>query len=201
MWQCTSSGVVDGISGDVDLNFWYDKIRSINDSVTTVKLNKTSCTVVRKTTNPTFTLKATVKTTGVGGVTWKTSNKSVAVVNSGGKVTCKSKGSCYITATAKDGSNKSARCKVTVVQRVTKIKLNKTSYTLKKKGSTVKLKATCTPTKANSKKVSWKSSKKSVAVVNSSGKVTAKKKGTCYIIAKTKDGSNLSAKCKITVKK
>jgi GH25 family lysozyme M1 (1,4-beta-N-acetylmuramidase) len=203
MWQCTSTGSVDGISGNVDLNFWYDKVRTNDDdvSVTVVKLNKTSYTSIRKTKNTTFTLKATVKTTGQTGVTWKTSNKNVAVVNSAGKVTCKSKGSCYITATAKDGSKRYARCKVTVVQRVTKIKLNKTSYKLSKKGSTVKLKATCTPTKANSKKVSWKSTKTKVATVNSSGKVTAKKKGTCYIVATTKDGSKLSAKCKITVKK
>lgn len=36
--------------------------------------------------------------------------------------------------------------------------------------------------------------------VNRKGKVTAKKKGTCYITATAKDGSKKSAKCKIVVK-
>lgn len=46
--------------------------------------------------------------------------------------------------------------------------------------------------------VKWSSSKKSVATVDSKGNVTAKKKGTATISAKTKDGSVL--KCKVTVK-
>lgn len=47
------------------------------------------------------------------------------------------------------------------------------------------------------KKVTWKTSKKTVATVNSKGKVTAKKAGTATITAKV--GSK-SYKCKITVK-
>ncbi len=78
------------------------------------------------------------------------------------------------------------------------LKLNKTSLKLKK-GKTYKLKATINPTTA-SKKVKWTTNKKSVATVNASGKVTAKKKGTCYITCKTKDGSNKTKKCKVTVK-
>lgn len=47
-------------------------------------------------------------------------------------------------------------------------------------------------------KITWKSSKKSVAAVNSSGVVTAKKTGKCTITAKK---SGKSYKCSITVKK
>lgn len=47
-------------------------------------------------------------------------------------------------------------------------------------------------------KVTWKSSKKSVAVVNKSGIVTAKKVGKCNILAKK---SGKTYKCKVTVKK
>jgi uncharacterized protein YjdB len=70
------------------------------------------------------------------------------------------------------------------------VKLNKTSVSLKK-GKTVTLKV------LNTKKtVKWSSSKKSVATVNSKGKVTAKGKGTAYIYAKI---NNKTLKCKIKV--
>ena len=49
----------------------------------------------------------------------------------------------------------------------------------------------------NSGKVSWKSSKPSIATVNSSGKVTAKKTGNCTITASV-DGKTL--KCSVSVK-
>ena len=105
---------------------------------------------------------------------------------------------------ALDGSNKYATVKVTVKQPVTSVKLNRKSANLKVKGKakqkTVTLKATVYPKNANNKAVSWKSSNTRIATVNSKGKVTAKKKGTCYIYATAKDGSKKSAKCKIVVK-
>ena len=56
--------------------------------------------------------------------------------------------------------------------------INKTFITLPKKNSyTLKVKGT-------KKKVKWSSSKKKVAVVTKSGKVTAKKSGTAYITAR-----------------
>ena len=105
---------------------------------------------------------------------------------------------------ALDGSNKYATIKVTVKQPVTSVKLNKNSAILKVKGKakqkTVTLKATVNPKNANVKSVKWTTSKSKIATVNSKGKVTAKKKGTCFIYATAKDGSKKSAKCKITVK-
>ncbi|MCI8489132.1 MAG: hypothetical protein HFJ04_02590 [Lachnospiraceae bacterium] len=47
-------------------------------------------------------------------VTWKSSNTKIATVNSKGKVTAKKKGKVTITATAKDGSKKKAKFKITV---------------------------------------------------------------------------------------
>jgi uncharacterized protein YjdB len=103
-----------------------------------------------------------------------------------------------------DGSNKYANLKVTVKQPVTSVKLNKKSVALRVKGNakqkTVTLKAKVYPNNANNKTVKWSTSKSKMAIVNSKGKVTAKKKGTCYIIATAKDGSKKYAKCKITVK-
>ena len=135
---------------------------------------------------------------------WTTSNSKVAVVNSQGKITAKGRGNATIKVMALDGSNKYATVKVTVKQPVTSVKLNKKSANLKAKGKakqkTVTLKATVYPKNANNKAVSWKSSNSKIATVNRKGKVTAKKKGTCYITATAKDGSKKSAKCKIVVK-
>lgn len=136
---------------------------------------------------------------------WTTSNSKVATVSQSGKVTAKSRGTATIKATADDGRNKyTFSCKVIVKQPVTSVKLNRNSVNLKVKGNakqkTVTLKAKVYPNNANNKTVKWSTSKSKIAIVNSKGKVTAKKKGTCYIIATAKDGSKKYAKCKITVK-
>ncbi|MDD6645017.1 MAG: Ig-like domain-containing protein [Oscillospiraceae bacterium] len=204
MWQCCSDGKVAGIQGNVDINFWYDTPRSNKylamDSG--VILNRTSYTFKMSTSNPTMKLKATVQSDLEDKtVTWNSSDDDIATVDTKGRVTAKRKGTCYITAVANDGTGEFEMCEVTVKQLVTKVKLNKTSVSLSKKGKTYTLKATCTPTTANSRSVIWKTSKNSVATVNSKGKITAKKKGTCYITATAKDGSKISAKCKVTVKK
>lgn len=136
---------------------------------------------------------------------WTTSNSKVATVSQSGKVTAKSRGTATIKATADDGRNKyTFSCKVIVKQPVTSVKLNRNLVNLKVKGNakqkTVTLKAKVYPNNANNKTVKWSTSKSKIAIVNIKGKVTAKKKGTCYIIATAKDGSKKSAKCKITVK-
>lgn len=72
-----------------------------------IKLNKSKLTIYR---GKTATLKATV--TGASTkVKWKSSNLSIAVVNSKGKITAKKAGTCKITATA---NGKKAICTVTV---------------------------------------------------------------------------------------
>ena len=85
-------------------------------------------------------------------------------------------------------------------QTVTKVALSKKSVSLNR-GKKLTLKATCTPTNAYNKSVTWSTNNKNVAVVNSKGKVTAKRKGTCYITATAKDGSKKYARCKVVVKK
>lgn len=68
-----------------------------------------------------------------------------------------------------------------------------------KKGKKVTIQATVKPAKAK-QGVTYKSSKPSVAKVNSKGVVTAKKAGTAYITIKSKDGAK-SVKYKIKVVK
>lgn len=165
---------------------------------TSISLSSTS---LKMYTTQTKTLKATVKPTTASNknVTWSSSNPNVAKVDSNGKITAVAKGSAVITCKAKDGAS-SATCKVTVTKKinVNGISLNKSSKTIYK-GNTYQLTATVSPSNASNKKVTWKSDNTSVASVDSSGKVTAKKNGTAIIMATTADGKMI-ATCKVTVK-
>ena len=91
---------------------------TVKQPVTSVKLNRNSANLKVKgnAKQKTVTLRATVnpKNANNKAVTWKSSNSKIATVNSKGKVIAKKKGTCYITATAKDGSKKSAKCKIVV---------------------------------------------------------------------------------------
>ena len=84
---------------------------------------------------------------------------------------------------------------------VTSIKLNVNDTSLAlKKSKTYKLKATIAPSNAVIKSVSYSSSNKKVVTVSSSGKLTAKKKGTATITCMAKDGSGVVRKLKVKVK-
>ena len=63
------------------------------------------------------------------------------------------------------------------------------------------LKAAVAPVSAANQKVMWKSSNEKVAIVNSKGKVTAKKAGTVTITAAAKDGSKKKTAIKIKITK
>ena len=81
----------------------------------------------------------------------------------------------------------------------TGISLNHSSATLISRGQTLQLTATVTPDDATDKSVTWTSSNPAVASVSNKGLVTAIADGNATIIAKTADGSYISAKCAITV--
>lgn len=141
-------------------------------------------------------------------VSWSSSNTSVATVNSTGRVVSVSVGEATITAKAKDGSGKSASCKITVNTSpntiVKSVKLNASTGTItvyknEKYGKAFQLKATVSPSNATNPAVAWKSSNEKVAKVDANGKVISIKKGTAVITATAKDGSGRSASCTIKV--
>ena len=84
-----------------------------------------------------------------------------------------------------------------VIYKVTKVELNKTSLTLDV-GNSDTLIAAITPDNATDKSVTWESSAPGVATVDTSGKVTAVAPGTATITATTEDGSK-TATCVVTV--
>ncbi len=147
-----------------------------------------------------FYIKATVhsETATNKKVRWTSSKKSVATVSSSGKVKGKKIGTAYITATARDRSGASARCKVRVIRRITSIRLNK--YTARMLvGSTMKLRATILPRNATIKSLSWSSSDNSIATVDATGRIHGLAPGLVKIRAKAQDGSGKSAVCLLTV--
>ena len=139
-------------------------------------------------------------------VTWTTSNKNYATVSSKGKVTTKKAGAgktVKITATAKDGSGKKSVYQIKIMKHAVK------SITLKAKktvtaGKSVTVKATVKTTGKNAnKKLTWSTSNKNYATVNSKGKVVTKKAGkgkTVTITAKATDGSGKKKTVKIKMK-
>mgnify|MGYP000097071004 CR=1 FL=1 len=129
-------------------------------------------------------------------VVYSSSNSAVASVNSaGGIMTAKKVGTAVITAKTFNG--KTATCKVTVKKAPTGISLNKTKLTLKV-GEKFDLNSSL-PSGYASYSVVYTSSNPSVATVKASGGlVTAIKKGSTTITAKTYNGK--TAICSIFVK-
>lgn len=159
---------------------------------TSISLDKTSATVnagSKLTLNATVTPELAAMSSVVE---WTSSNTSVATV-ANGVVTAKKAGTATITATVGDLK---ATCKVTVVQKVTSIKVsNQSVYT----GKSAKLSVKVYPTNASNKKVSYSSSNKAVATVTSAGVVKGIKPGKATITVKALDGSGKYGKCTVTV--
>ena len=128
-------------------------------------------------------------------VTWKSADTSVATVSDTGLVKAVNNGSTVIKVTV---GSVSASCKVTVVQPVTGISLNRTALTLEALG-TFQLTARITPANAEDPRVRWSSSAPEIAAVSDTGLVTALKKGTAVITVTSMDGSNISRTCTVTV--
>ena len=160
--------------------------------VSSVSLNTATIEMVE---GETFSLVATVlpKDAEYDGVTWASSNASVASVNSG-TVTAVKEGTATITASA---GGKSATCNVKVsakIVAVTSITLDKTSLSMQV-GDTETLTATIKPEDATDKTIVWTSSDEAVVSV-SNGKITALKSGKATITAKS---GTCSADCVATI--
>ena len=138
-------------------------------------------------------------------VTWSSSNKKIATVNSSGVVTLKKKSggkSVKITATAQDGSGIKASYKITSMKGIVK-KVTISGKKSVKAGKTLKLKGKVKATNKANKKLQWKSSNTKYATVNASGKVKALKAGKgkkVKITAMATDGSGKKKSVTIKIK-
>ena len=168
-------------------------------SVTSVTLDRSTASIE---VGSSITLGATVCPENAGNrtVNWSSSNTNVATVN-GGVVCALAQGSARITATAADGSGKSASCTITVTGAtlVNSICISPDTRTMIT-GKSAYFYATVCPENADNRCVTWSSSNTSVASVNSvSGLVYAHSAGNAIIYATAQDGSDVVGTCALTV--
>lgn len=158
--------------------------------ISKIQLNKTKLTL---NTGTTYKIKVSVSPSKATDktVVWKSSNQSIASVDSKGLITAKKAGTAIITAKAKDGSEKKATCKVTVKKakepkenRVKKLTLHsKKSVNI---NGTLQLSVDIQPDGLK-KTFTWKSSNPKIATVSSKGLVKGVSSGTVKITATTND--------------
>ena len=132
-------------------------------------------------------------------VKWKSSNKKVATVSKSGYVTGKKKGTVKITATSK----KNKKAKKTIKIKVTNLKAKSVTMSKKSMSMFVTKKAALKATVKGSagfynQGVTWKTSNKRVATVDSKGNVVAKGVGSATITA-TERGGSKKATCAVKV--
>lgn len=139
---------------------------------------ETKTTVTETTTTETTTLNTTVQPTTTTSTTMPTRNVE------------------YPTETAMEEPTYTVPTVADTNVYTESIKLSKTKVTLLS-GKSTKLTVKLTPSNAN--KIIWQSSNPRIATVEN-GVVKANKKGQATITVKTTDGTNLSAKCTVTVK-
>ena len=162
--------------------------------IRTTKLTKVPKTL-SLTTGKKYTLKPVVTpSNSQEKVTYKSSNTKIATVSSTGVITAKKVGK--VTITVQSGKQKATVTltvkKAPALKAIKNVPPKKTIT----KSKTYTLKPQLYPSGAIAK-ITYTSSNKSVATVDSKGKITAKKKGTAVITVKA---GKFTAKCKVTVK-
>ena len=117
-------------------------------------------------------------------VTWKSSNKEVAMVDSEGEILALGVGEATITVTTSNGKESSVNVSVKPI-KVTEITLNETEVKLKVDESFT-LTATVLPENATDKSIEWSSENSEIATVEN-GQIKAIAAGTTKIICLSKD--------------
>ena len=160
----------------------------------TIKLNITSLVLQKK--QSTRSVKVTMAN-GDSVKSWKSSNNKIATVDKKGVIKAQNKtGNAKITVTLKSGKSATVKIKVQKAKvKTTKLNNLKSKISLKK-GKTVTLKPGITPV-TSQEKVTYKSSNKKIATVNTKGVIKGQKKGTVTI---TVQSGKCSKKIKVTVK-
>ena len=125
---------------------------------------------------------------------WKSSDKTVATVDQNGNVIGKKYGNVTIYASSPSGVN--ASCHVRVIVSPQELILEKTNLIILE-GVRYHLSVNTEPVYAAASDLVWSSSDNTVASVNGSGYIRARKAGTAVITVSA--GKNVHAECIVTV--
>lgn len=169
---------------------------TVKQQATSVTIDKAAVTVYIGKTE-TVTAKVLPDTADNKALNWEIDDSDVATVSSG-RITGKAIGTATVRATTRDGSNITKEIKVTVLQQINTITLDKTSETLKV-GQNASLVASISPIKPSNAGLVWSSDNDKVAKVNSNGVITATGRGSTNIWCKAADGAGAKAQCRVTV--
>ena len=173
--------------------------------IKSAKVNEKAVTVLvgagEKLASSQLTITTVPEESAFFGMTWSSSNESVATVDENGVVTGVAAGKATITGISNDPKSNGkvkAVCAVTVGDAVQGIELSAASESVQK-GRTLKLTAALTPAKPFNAKLTWASSDEAVLTVDAKGTVKAVGVGSATVTCTAADGSEASAKYNITV--
>lgn len=169
---------------------------TVKQHVTGISLNKTDISIARGSESQ---LTATIKPANATekGFTFSSSDEKIATVTEQGLIKAVSCGEAVITVKSKE-NNKSATCKVTVVEPVKDMQLSHSEVTIYKNKSH-SLTVTVQPENATIKTATYISDNESVAKVDSKGVITAVGKGTATITARADGNKDIVRTCVVTV--
>lgn len=124
-------------------------------------------------------------------VTWTSSDKKIATVDEKGVVTAIKRGTVTITAHSVDNKNVTGKYKISVVQTVTGVTVEK-QYVRVGVGYNATVTAKIQPTTADNKNMTWYSSNESICTVSGKKnevKLVGRNWGECTITGVTEDGN------------
>jgi uncharacterized protein YjdB len=126
-------------------------------------------------------------------VSWESSEPTVATVDNNGKLKAAGVGKTIITVTTEEGEFSDTREVEVVETALDGIKLNQSDIArdvvYEQVNSDISLSVTYQPANATDKRLTWKSSDETVAVVNENGKVSIVSPGTATITVTSVEGS------------
>ena len=201
-----SSGVVTGVSGGkciilattVERGLVASCEVEVYEFVTSIEIEG-KAGMINYGEHRNLTAKVLPETATNTSIQWLTSDSSIIQVSQNGVVSAVGYGNATVTAVAKDGSGVFDEVNFTCINPVKSIEVNP-SYVSMLAGYTQRVTATVYPSDATIKEIEWTSSNEEIAVVDYNGGITGIEPGICYVYAKSKDGNEVMAIVKVTIK-